>query len=85
MTATEIQAALTEAGCASCYTNASTADLLKVGLLNQISTSAAAAASGVVCADYGGGTPTYLPSTPCGVAIDTSTQQIWWYYLGAWH
>lgn len=85
MTATEIQAALTEAGCAGCYTNASMADLLKVGLLSQISAAAETGGGAVVCANYGGGNPTFTPASGCGVAVDTSTGQVFWYYNGAWN
>lgn len=83
MTAAEIQALIADQKCLPCFTNSSLVDMIKVGLLSQIST--AIAGSGVVCADYGGGTPTYVPATGCGVAVDTSTQQIWWYYSAAWH
>lgn len=36
-------------------------------------------------ADYSGIAPTWTPTGSLGVAIDTVTEQIWWYYAGAWH
>ena len=43
--------------------------------------------SGIVggAGDYGGAEPPFAPESGLGVAVDTSTEQIWWYYGGAWH
>jgi len=35
--------------------------------------------------DYGGGTPTDVPTTAIAVAYDTSNGQPWAYYSGSWH
>jgi hypothetical protein len=36
-------------------------------------------------ANYGGAQPSWTPTGTLGVAVDTSTNQVWWYYGGAWH
>lgn len=35
--------------------------------------------------DYSGGQPTFTPTVDQDYAIDTVTEQIWWWYNGAWH
>lgn len=73
-----------EASCFSCY-GASQVDLLKLTLLSRIAESSGTGGAGITCANYAGGEPTFTPTTSCAVAIDTSTERIWWYYSGAWH
>ncbi len=34
--------------------------------------------------DYGGGTPTDIPTSGSGIARDTSNGAVWWYVNGAW-
>jgi len=40
---------------------------------------------GITCGNYGGNEPNFTPTTDCAVAIDTSTERIWWYYSASWH
>lgn len=37
--------------------------------------------------DYSGVAPTWAPTgtNALGIAVDTSTERVWWYYAGAWH
>ena len=39
---------------------------------------------GVPTGNYGGGAPSFTPSTSGGFAIDTSTGKLWFYFNGAW-
>jgi len=55
-------------------------------LLCQIqSNGGSGAAGGVTCGNYSGVTPNFTPSSGCGMAIDTSTRELWAYFSGAWH
>lgn len=35
--------------------------------------------------DYGGVEPGFTPTTEPYLAVDSVTEQFWWYYNGAWH
>jgi hypothetical protein len=36
-------------------------------------------------ANYADAAPTWVPAGSLGIAIDTVTERVWWYYGGAWH
>jgi len=44
----------------------------------------AAAMGDMRAANYGGVAPVWVPAGTLGVAVDTVTERIWWYYSGAW-
>lgn len=41
--------------------------------------------SDIRAGNYGGGEPNWTPSGTAGQAVDTSNNQVWLYYGGAWH
>lgn len=86
-TSTEIQSLLDEAKCFSCYSNASLSDLLKLALLNQIAANSVASAIQGQSGNYGGGQPTWTPTSPVAISFDLSTTPAtqWLWYDGAWH
>lgn len=61
-------------------------------LIAQLTCEAAEAAGGggggaldMRAADYGGVAPLWVPTGTLGNAVDTVTEQVWWYYSGSWH
>lgn len=41
--------------------------------------------TGATFGDYGGGQPSFTPSSGVGLAVDTSNGTLWQYYNSAWH
>jgi hypothetical protein len=39
----------------------------------------------VTCGNYGGGAPTFTPTTPCALAVDTSGPRLWIFSNGVWN
>jgi hypothetical protein len=71
----------------SCYRQ-NDASLLELALLQIIAengTGGGGGGSGAVFGNYGGGQPNFTPSSGEGMAVDTSTNNLWDYYGGAWH
>jgi len=74
------------ASASACYCfDRATSEKVKAYLLDYIATNGTGGGGGVTCADYGGGEPSFTPTTSCAVAIDTSNERIWWFYSAAWH
>ena len=78
-----------ETKCYACL-GMSLPQLLELGLLSRISTDVASAAAAAVhtdmqAANYGGVAPVWAPVGTLGIAVDTVTERVWWYYSGAWH
>ena len=61
--------------------------VLELALLQLIANNigSAGGGSGVTNGNYAGGTPTFTPSSGAGLAVDTSTGNLWAYYNGAWN
>jgi hypothetical protein len=83
-TAMTPQEIATGASCFACQ-GIKTGDAAIIYLLSQLVSAGGGGSGGGTCADYGGGNPSFTPSSGCGFAIDTSTGQVFWYYSGAWH
>lgn len=86
MTQAEIEA---ESNCWLCY-GVSQAEAAILVLLNNLSGGGGGGGSVIIqgqSANYGGGTPTWTPTTGFGFAWDTSTDPDteWNYHDGAWH
>ena len=60
-------------------------EVAMLGLINDNVAGGGGGGGGMICGNYGGLQPTFVPASGCGGAIDTSNERIWWYYSGAWH
>jgi len=47
--------------------------------------SGAAGSIGTTFGNYAGVAPNFTPASGTGVAVDTSTGTVWYYYSGSWH
>lgn len=85
MASTDPQSLFAWSKCFACH-GASVAELMELALLDKIRAGleGGGVGGGVICGAYAG-QPTFTPASGCGVAIDTTTDIIYWYYSGAWH
>ena len=70
--------------CSNGFAAMSDGDKMAILLQLLCNISSSGGAGGVVCGAYAG-QPTFTPASGCGVAIDTTTDIIYWYYSGSWH
>jgi hypothetical protein len=84
---TDTQSLMDHAKCVVCSGALSQAEAMEIALLDMVYGLIASGGigGGVICGNYGGGNPTFVPASGCGVAIDTSNDRIWWYYNGTWN
>lgn len=54
-------------------------------IVDNIGSAGGGGGSGVTTGNYGGTTPSFTPSTGSGIAIDSSTGNLWAYYNGQWN
>jgi hypothetical protein len=54
-------------------------------LMCQIANNGTGGGAGATFGNYGGAAPNFTPPSGTGVAIDTSTQNLWVYDNGGWH
>ena len=84
----DINTLMDEAKCLGCNSNASMAETLELAMLQRIYNNGGTGGGGTNndfrAANYGGAQPSYTPTGSLGIAVDTGTEQIWWYYNGAW-
>jgi hypothetical protein len=86
---TDYQSLLNSANVA-CYTNLPPGlqNVLVLALLQLIAQnigSGGGGGTGATFGNYGGGQPSFTPSSGTGLAVDTSTNNFWDYYGGSWH
>jgi hypothetical protein len=61
-------------------------DAIQTYLLCEIAnTGGGGGSADLQAADYSGVAPGWTPTGTLGIAVDTVTEQIWWYYSGTWH
>lgn len=88
MAATDFQSLLNNSnlpGWSSC-SNASIAGLLEMSLLAIIANGiSGGTGTGATFGNYAGSTPNFTPAGGTGLAVDTSTENLWAYNNGAWH
>lgn len=81
--ATDPQTLLDQASCYSCFaTSQYTLELMELALLAQIVAAGGGGGGAVSC---GAADPVAAPSGTCGVYVNTTSGQIFWFYSGAWH
>jgi hypothetical protein len=85
MSTCNVQSLLKNAACFNCLSPGEW-DIVELQLLCEIlSAGGGSASNGITCANYGGGTPSFVPASGCGMALDTSNNVVWYYYSGLWH
>jgi hypothetical protein len=80
---------LLDAGkCFACLTPGEM-DIIELQLLCEILAVAGSSGGGTggtgPAGDFSGGQPNFTPASEPWITIDTVTEQVWWYYNGAWH